>query len=208
MFTGNIQSISRNMPMFSALLCFLCFGTDQFYLQTSRLLQWHWGNHVILRDHSGYGLSQREIMLQCNMVYHWLSPYPLWSLDPWRIWVNSSHGFDVNILRLRQNGRHFPDNIFNCIFLNENVSISITISLKFVTKGLINYIPALVQIMAWRRPGYKPISEPLMVRLSSHICITQPQWFNWCNHNKQTNHVHILANTPNFRNSEICNRHW
>ena len=38
----------------------------------------------------------------------------------------------ANTLRQRQNGRHFPDNIFNSIFLNENVSIPIKISLKFV----------------------------------------------------------------------------
>ena len=41
-------------------------------------------------------------------------------------------------------GRHFPDDIFKCIFLNENVLISIKISLKFVPKGQINNIPALV----------------------------------------------------------------
>ena len=69
-------------------------------------------------------------------------------------------------LRPRQNGRHFADDIFKCIFLNENVSISIKISLMFVPKGPINNIPALVQIMAWRRPGDKPLSEPMMVNLS------------------------------------------
>ena len=49
-----------------------------------------------------------------------------------------------NILGLRQDGRHFPDDILKCIFLNENVWISIKISLKFVPKGQINTIPALV----------------------------------------------------------------
>ena len=34
----------------------------------------------------------------------------------------------------------------------------------------------LVQIMAWRRPGDKPLSEPMMVRLPTHICVTRPQW--------------------------------
>ena len=43
-------------------------------------------------------------------------------------------------------------------FLNENVGISIEISLKFVPKGQINNIPALVQIMPRRRPGDKPLS--------------------------------------------------
>ena len=51
-------------------------------------------------------------------------------------------------LRPRQNGRHFADDIFKCNFLNENVWISIGISLKFVPKDPINNIPALVQIMA------------------------------------------------------------
>ena len=52
-----------------------------------------------------------------------------------------------------------------CIFLNENVRISIKILLKFVTKIWINYFPPLVQIMAWRQTGDKPLSEPKMVNL-------------------------------------------
>ena len=40
----------------------------------------------------------------------------------------------------------------------------------------INNIPSLVQIMAWRRPGDKPLSEPMMVRLPTHIYVTRPQW--------------------------------
>ena len=82
----------------------------------------------------------------------------------------------LNSLKPRQSGRHFADDIFKCIFLNENVWILIKISLKFVPKGLINNIPALVQILAWRRPGDKPLSEPMMVGLLTHICVTRPQW--------------------------------
>ena len=73
------------------------------------------------------------------------------------------------------NGRHFPDDIFKCIFLNENVLISIKISLKFDPKGQINNIPALVWIMAYHRLGDKPLSEPRMESLT-HICVTRPQW--------------------------------
>ena len=40
--------------------------------------------------------------------------------------------------------RHFADDIFKCIFLNENVWIPVKISLKYVPKGPINNIPALV----------------------------------------------------------------
>ena len=51
---------------------------------------------------------------------------------------------------------------FKFIFLNGNVWISIKISRKFVPKGPINNIPALVQIMTWRLTGDKPLSEPMM----------------------------------------------
>ena len=81
-----------------------------------------------------------------------------------------------NTLRPRQNGRHFPDDIFKCIFWDENVWISIKISLKFVPGGPNNNFPALVQIMAWHRPGDEPLSEPMMVSLLTHICVTRPQW--------------------------------
>ena len=70
------------------------------------------------------------------------------------------------------------DDIFKYIFLNENIWIWIKISLKFVSKGSINNIPALVQVMAWCRLGDKPLSEPMMDNLPMHICITRPQWVN------------------------------
>ena len=90
----------------------------------------------------------------------------------------------LNTLRPRQNGRRFADDTFKRIFLNENVRISIKISLKFVPMGPIDNIPALVQIMAWRRPGDKPLSEPMMVSLPTHICVTRPQWVNKETHNQ------------------------
>ena len=74
-----------------------------------------------------------------------------------------------NTLRQRQNGCHISDGIFKRISLNENVWNSIEISLKFVSKGPINNIPALVQIMAWRRPRDKPLSGTMMVSLLMHI---------------------------------------
>ena len=82
----------------------------------------------------------------------------------------------LNTLRPRQNGCHFADDTFKPILLNENIRISIKISLKFVLKVPIDNIPSLVQIMAWRRPGDKPLSEPMMVCLLTHICVTRPQW--------------------------------
>ena len=93
---------------------------------------------------------------------------------------HTPHHRSVNTLRPRQNGRHFPDDILKCIFLNGNAWMSLKISLKFIPDVRINNIPALVQIMAWRRPGDKPLSEPMMVRLLTHICVTRPQWVNQC----------------------------
>ena len=84
----------------------------------------------------------------------------------------------INALRPGQNDHHFADDTFYRIFVNENARIFNKFSLKFVPKGPINNIPALVQIMAWRRPGDKPLSEPVMVSLLTHICVTWPQWVN------------------------------
>ena len=82
----------------------------------------------------------------------------------------------INTLRLRQNGSHFPDDIFKWIFLNENVWILIKISFKFGPKVPINNNSAFVKIMAWRQSGYKPLSEPMLVSLLTYICVTWPQW--------------------------------
>ena len=81
-----------------------------------------------------------------------------------------------NTLGPRQNGCHFEDYTFKCIFLKENVRIAIKISLKVVRKGPIDNIPAWFQIMAWRRSGDKPLSEAMMVNLLTHICVARPQW--------------------------------
>ena len=82
----------------------------------------------------------------------------------------------INTFRSGQNGLYFPDDILKCIFMNDNVWISLNFSLKFVPKVSIDNTPALVQIMAWRRPGDKPLSEPMMISLLMHICVARPQW--------------------------------
>ena len=53
--------------------------------------------------------------------------------------------------------------------------INRNVSLKFVSKSQINNIPALVQIIACRRPGDKPLSEPMVAIILTHICVTRPQ---------------------------------
>ena len=58
------------------------------------------------------------------------------------------------------------DDIFKCSFLDENVRISIHISQKFVPMGPINNKSALVQVMAWRRTGDKPLPEAMMTQFT------------------------------------------
>ena len=105
---------------------------------------------------------------------------PLVNVLQWqhRVWFSYSMGMFFSTLRTRQNGRHFADDNFKCFFVKENIWISIKISLRFVPKRPIKNNPALVQIMAWRRPGDKPLSETMMVSLPTHICVTRPQWVN------------------------------
>ena len=91
-------------------------------------------------------------------------------------------------LRPRENGHRFADDTFKRIFLNEHVRISIRFSLGFVPKSPINHNPALVQIMVWRRSGHKSLSEPMMARLPTHICVTRPEWVNF-----------FMVNTPGMQ---------
>ena len=88
--------------------------------------------------------------------------------------LNSADGwYSVNIVSLErtgtsiylthpplpgQNGRHFKR-----IFLNENAEFRFQFSLKFVPKGPIDNKSALVQAMAWRRTGDKPLPEPVLI---------------------------------------------
>ena len=62
--------------------------------------------------------------------------------------IDPSQAGHFNTSRPRQDGRHFTDDIFKCIFFNENGCILIKFSLKYVHKGSIDNDPALVQIMA------------------------------------------------------------
>ena len=83
-----------------------------------------------------------------------------------------------NTLRPRQMAAISQTTFSSAFCLKKTFWIPIEISMEFVPKSQINNIPALVQIMAWRRPDDKPLSEPMMVSLLTHICVTWPQWVN------------------------------
>ena len=127
--------------------------------------------------------SPTQGIVMATMCRSWLSPHrhingPNGLTEGRMAITGGLGGHTLNTLRPRQNGRYFTGDAFKCIFLKENVWILLKISLKFVPKGPINNIPSLVQIMAWRRPGDKPLSEPMMVSLLMHICVARPQWVN------------------------------
>ena len=62
----------------------------------------------------------------------------------WRNWFSNPIPDLINSSPPGQNGRHFADYIFGCIFINKKFYILIKISLKFVPKGPIDNNPALV----------------------------------------------------------------
>ena len=58
------------------------------------------------------------------------------------------------------------DGIFKYIFLYENDIIPILVSLKLVPRSPTDNKPSLVEVMAWRRTGDKPLPEPMMTQLA------------------------------------------
>ena len=95
--------------------------------------------------------------------------------EPWQWRKGKWYSRPFNTLMPRQYSRHFAIDTFKRIFLNKNATSWIKISLKFVPKGPINNIPALVQLMTWRHPGDAPLCEPMTVRLPTNIGVTRPQ---------------------------------
>ena len=51
--------------------------------------------------------------------------------------------------------------------------------------------------MAWRLPGDKPLSEPMMVSLLTHICVIRPQWIN-CFINRP---MHVMCGSHQWSHS-------
>ena len=130
----------------------------------------------MIRQVRRHGIGRGRAVSLLFLVMFFASETITFLLPVQRIFIILSVGVMPTSLRPKQNCRNFLDDIFKCIFLNDSVWISIAISLKFVPKVPINNIPAIVQIVAWRWPGNRLLSEPIMVTLPTHICVTRPQW--------------------------------
>ena len=135
---------------------------------------WFYQYYVGLRPHDG-----------CRCPGAKLAPghlQPTWWLDcdyavTWVILRDT----DIRLQPLTYWGRDEMDAISQTTFSSafywmKTYELRLKFSLKFVPKRPINNIPALVQIMAWRRLGDKPLSELMVVSLLTHICVTRPQW--------------------------------
>ena len=90
---------------------------------------------------------------------------------------------------------------FKCMFLNEN-RIPIRVSLKFVPRSPIGNKPALVQVIACRRTGNKPLPELILTQFTyAYIWSTRGRWIkeeqNWF-----INQIFILYN--NNMLSPVC----
>ena len=91
--------------------------------------------------------------------------------------VNNGFWFAwVEILRLWLN---CADEIFKCISLKDNQDNYILIPQKIVHNGSVSNKTALLGIVTWRRISNNLlISEPMMLSLLTHICVTRPRWVN------------------------------
>ena len=87
---------------------------NQYWLFMSRVLQHSYKRHSTENFHKSNHYNEYEI---CTS----------------KIKATILRGQWVSSLRPRKNGRHFADDIFKCIFLNENIWIPIKISMKFVS---------------------------------------------------------------------------
>ena len=187
----DIYRISQWIYTWRTICCALRWlNINRFYTDVLRLLHLHCDNVTVpleqprgMWEDTSWWYNHNTTTHNTTVTVPLEQPRGMWANTSW--WYNhktTTHNTTVctfNSLRPRRNEQHWADDIFKRIFFNENVWISIKISLKFVPKGPINNIAALVQIMAWRRSGDKPLSEPMMVSLPTHICVTRPQWVNW-----------------------------
>ena len=113
------------------------------------------------------------------MNYTW-SPWSTVS-NVYMMYMTAPHRVQpLNTLRPSQDGRHFPDDIFKCIFFQWkyiNFDYDFT---EISSQDPNNNIPSLFQIMACRLTGAKPLSETMMISWLTHICVTRPQLVIQC----------------------------
>ena len=117
-------------------------------------------NPTTLQLYAGYRETAREMILNNDSIENL----------PSDCFQNFTTLEVCNSTHLSLNKSHFADDMFKRIFLNENIWISNKISLRYVPWGLIDTMWALVQKIAWCRPGDKPLSEPMLTQFWLITC--------------------------------------
>ena len=135
-------------------------------LRHNQFTHWNLNNSVMIHD----GFEWIFTHFVCLSIHLCLWIYftaTLDSLPPVRRQVIAWNNEDpVNQSPPGQDGRHFGRRHFQTHFLQWNIKISIQISLKFVPGDLIDNTSALVQVMAWRRAGDKPLPKAMMTQFT------------------------------------------
>ena len=139
--------------------------------------------HIICpRVHSSKGISMTDYW-HVDKTSYWITKQQY----PWVLFTSIEHGL-ISILawishytpsyqiEAEATWPSFSRRHIQMHFLERNVNISINISLNFVPRGPIKNILTLMLIMARYRAVDKPLFEPMMVSLATHICVTRPQW--------------------------------
>ena len=128
-----------------------------------------------------------QVMAWCRQATsHYLSQCWPRSLLPYGVttWANvdpdlcchmESLGPMSYLISPGQNGRHFADHIFRCIFINEKFWLGIHWCLFLRSNW------ALVQVMAWRRTGVKPIPEPMLAQFTDAYMRHKGRWVDMLN---------------------------
>ena len=79
-----------------------------------------------------------------------------------------------------QNGRYLADIILKCIFLSENIWMSVKISLMIVCECPTDNEATLVWVLAWCRICDKPLYQQILNWFTEvHMCVTRSQQKIW-----------------------------
>ena len=98
---------------------------------------------------------------------------------------NNIHNQQGKLISPTQNGCHFTEDICRCIFVNEKFCILIKFHLNLFLMIQLTITQHWFKIMAWRRIGDKPSSEPMLNDSLTHICGTRGRWVNFHARHKQ-----------------------
>ena len=165
----NIQSRSENMHIISVDMCtYLRLVLNSLYFTYMCIPVICLALIVRVAPEIPVWLPQRK-----SPRYGDINLFPTWERNNSR-----TRSITLKTLRPKDNCRHFSDYIFKWIFVNGKVWILIENSICSHVSNLFLGVQ-ITLFQHWFRPGDKPLSEPMMISLQTHICVTRPQWINF-----------------------------